>query len=416
MNFMENNQFRTADAVKGFIFALTLLETPVFFAVYAITGRTYAGSENSPAYIIYMVALLAVQIFYLFQKRRIRRSALMWLTIPVIFVAVAWLFAVIYREPLNMSYIRSAVLWQYTGILLAINISSRNVEKYIVGSLAILMALITAGSVIIVLVPFLRGTPLYTAAGYSLVGSTFQTQSYFTALSVGVNLFFFAAAPKFKLAKVAAFLLLGIQFICAILYAGRGGMILALMYVVAFYIFTSRRRGKAKNKLFTALVYLAAFAILFLILGQIVESSPVLQRRFGRIFSYIGSGGIDLAQTSHRDIVYSRALSYIAKSPVLGYGLLGYLYLDGLNRYPHNILLELLIEGGAVYLLFWGGVVLSCFRKAKRIVSEEKYKIFLVMAIFSIIKLMFSGSYCFEMSFWFAIVFAFTCSREVASE
>ena len=34
---MEESRANRADSVKGFIFALTLLEAPVFFAVYAVT-------------------------------------------------------------------------------------------------------------------------------------------------------------------------------------------------------------------------------------------------------------------------------------------------------------------------------------------------------------------------------------------
>ncbi len=397
--------------LRGFIFALTILETPAFFAIYAITGRTYAGSESSSAYVIYMIAMLGLQAFFLVGKRRIRRTEFRWLLVPLLFVGLAWLFSFIHGKQINTSIIRNALLWQYTGILLAININSYDLEGETKNALVILMLIITLGAVFSVLLPFVRGRSIYYIAGYSLTGNSFQTQSYYIALSAGINLFFFSSASKNNAVKISSYILLGVQLLCSILYAGRGGMLLALAYVVVFYFISMRRSGNRKNRLVMIVVYIAIFIILFLALGHIVDSSPVLKQRFERIFSYIGEGGIDLSQTSNRDILYSKALGYIGQSPLFGYGILGYEYLDGLNRYPHNIALELLIEGGIIYLLLWLFIVISGYRKMKRIRNTNLYELYLIAFMFSIVKLMFSSSYSYEMLFWFSIVFSHICNR-----
>jgi len=406
----KNSSF--SDKLRGILFALTILETPAFFAIYAITGRTYAGSESSSAYVIYMIIMLALQAVFLVSKRRIRRNEFKWLLVPLLFVGLAWLFAVIHGQPLNTSIVRNAILWQYTGIILAININSYDLDEEIKNALVILMLIITLGSVISVLLPFLRGRSIYSIAGYSLTGNSFQTQSYYIALSAGINLFFFSSTGKNNAVKVASYVLLGVQLVCSILYAGRGGMLLALAYVVVFYFISTRRSGNTQNRLVMIVVYIAIFIILFLALGHIVDSSPVLKQRFGRIFSYIGEGGIDLSQTSNRDILYTKALEHIGHSPLFGYGILGYEYLDGLNRYPHNIALEILIEGGIVYLLIWVFIVISGYRKMKRIKNTSLYELYLIVFMFSVVKLMFSSSYSYEMLFWFSIVFAHICNRE----
>lgn len=411
MQLRETNSCFSAK-LRGFLFALTILETPAFFAIYAITGRTYAGSESSSVYVIYMIFMLAMQAFFLVRKRRIKRNEFRWLLIPLLFVGLAWIFAVINHQSLNTSIIRNVILWQYTGILLAININSYDLEEEIRHALVILMLVITLGSVVSVLLPFVRGRSIYSIAGYSLTGNSFQTQSYYIALSAGINLFFFSSARKNNAVRIVSYVLLGIQFVCSILYAGRGGMLLALAYVVAFYFISTRKSGNVKNKIMMIVVYIAVFIILFFALGHLVDSSPVLKQRFGRIFSYIGEGGIDLSQTSNRDILYSRALGHIAHSPLFGYGILGYEYLDGLNRYPHNIVLEMLIEGGIVYLLLWLLIIISGYRKMKRISDTSSYELYLIVFMFSIIKLMFSSSYSYEMLFWFSIVFAHICNRE----
>ena len=210
MQLRETNSCFSAK-LRGFLFALTILETPAFFAIYAITGRTYAGSESTSVYVIYMIFMLAMQAFFLVRKRRIKRNEFRWLLIPLLFVGLAWIFAVINHQSLNTSIIRNVILWQYTGILLAININSYDLEEEIRHALVILMLVITLGSVVSVLLPFVRGRSIYSIAGYSLTGNSFQTQSYYIALSAGINLFFFSSARKNNAVRIVSYVLLGIH-------------------------------------------------------------------------------------------------------------------------------------------------------------------------------------------------------------
>ena len=409
---MEEIKISRVDKIRGFIFALTMLEAPVFFAIYAITGRTYEGSESTPVYAIYMSLLLVVQVCLLLKRRHITKREFKWLVFPLIFIALMWLFAIINHEEVNSGNIRNIILWQYTGMLLAMNINAYKVDKCISNSLILLMLVITLGAIFTILIPFLSGRSLYVIAGHSLTGSSFQAQSYYVALSVGINLFLLSSSQSTGINRMLTFAIIGVQFLCAILYAGRGGMVLALTYVVMYYVYANEKKESTTNKLIKALAYISAVIIIFLVLGYIVESNSVLKQRFGRVFSYIGNGGIDMSQTSNRDIVYPRAFSYILKSPIFGYGIYGYLYLDGINRYPHNIALEMLIEGGIIYFLIWVVVILSGYKRMSRFKETEAFRIFLIPALYAIIKLSFSGSYSYEMLFWFSIVFAHICNRE----
>ena len=153
---MEENRTNKAYAVRGFIYALTLLEAPVFFAVYAVMGRTYEGSETSNSYVMYMVGLLLIQAYFLIQKRRIPKKQFALLVLPILFAGLVWVTAAIYHTSINIGVIRNCLLWQYTGIILAINIHSFNNKESIINSLIILMFLITAGAVRNILLPFLK--------------------------------------------------------------------------------------------------------------------------------------------------------------------------------------------------------------------------------------------------------------------
>ena len=403
---MEKNGTSMIDKIRGFVFALTFMEAPAFFAVYAVTGRTYSGSESSSAYVIYMVALLTAQVYFLIRKRLIRRTALKWLLFPLLFVGMAYFTAIVKHQSISFSNIRNIVLWQYSGILLAINLVSYKLEETMKKSLVFLMLFISVGSVISVLLPFLRGRQFYSIAGYSLTGSSFQAQTYYTALCIGVNLLFLLYSDYDKATKISSYVLLGIQLICIILYAGRGGMILALAYIVVFYFLNSRKSGNIKNKLIMIFIYLSIFTIIFLVVGQIVASSPVLQKRFDRVFSYIGNSGIELSQTSNRDIVYAKALQYVKQSPLVGYGMLGYMYLDGLNRYPHNIIMEMMLEGGVLYLIFWIIIIVSGYKRIRSNGNKMSFQFFLIPFLFVMVKLMFSGTYSYEMLFWFFVAYS----------
>ena len=413
---MEENRTNKAYAVRGFIYALTLLEAPVFFAVYAVMGRTYEGSETSNSYVMYMVGLLLIQAYFLIQKRRIPKKQFALLVLPILFAGLVWVTAAIYHTSINIGVIRNCLLWQYTGIILAINIHSFNNKESIINSLIILMFLITAGAVRNILLPFLNGRLFYYRAGYSMSGNSLQSQSYYIAVAAGLNLFFFAMLKRAKWTIIFSFVLLGVQLICAILAGGRGAMVLALVYCIVYYFYSNRNEPNMRLKLQRFAIYLVVFIVLSVVLWKIIETSSLLQQRLGRVFSYIGEGGIDMSQTSNRDVRYSEALEYIMQSPILGYGITGYLYLSGMNRYPHNILLEFLLDGGLIYTIIWIVVIITGHNRIRRFSETNTYCIYLVMALYALMHLMFSGSYSFEMLFWFSVVFSYICNREVPVE
>ena len=414
---MNAQTHKKTDMIKGFIFALTLLGASVFFSVYSLLGKTYEGSESSPAYIVYMIMMLALEMIIFLLNGKFTRKQFFWLLVPLAFVLLAWLFSLAYSMSVNISIIRNAILWQYTGILLAFNINYSKVDKYIGKSLVVLMFMITFGSVFNVLIPYIQGSSmLLFKSSFSSVGSSFQAQSYYIAYAAGINLFFFCANAREMLTKIISYMLLGIQFLCAILYAGRGAMVLALIYLVLYFLYMNNEKKISSKKVLSLLFYVLVILAMYVIIRRMIDSSNVLQGRFERVFSYIGSGGIDLSQTSNRDSLYPIALKYILASPAFGYGILGYMYLDGLNRYPHNFVLEFLIEGGIIYMILWICIIFRGIKRIKIIRNLDIYKVCLVTGLFAFIKLSFSATYSYEMLFWFFVVFSNICKREVLLE
>src|SRR5690606_30091320 len=76
---------------------------------------------------------------------------------------------------------------------------------------------------------------------------------------------------------------------------------------------------------------------------------PEFEKSFSRVFSYISSEGIEWDSTSGRNDLYEKAIEYISKSPIIGYGVFG--MFSEFGFYPHNLILEVLLQGGLVYLI-----------------------------------------------------------------
>lgn len=115
-------------------------------------------------------------------------------------------------------------------------------------------------------------------------------------------------------------------------------------------------------------------------------------------------GGINWEGTSGRDVVYLNTIHLIEQRPVLGYGLYG--MWDVINYYPHNLFLEVLLQGGIVYLIIFSWMLLLFVRKLFRMVkTDRRYRILGILFLYPFVMLMFSGTYLNTSQFWFAVVF-----------
>jgi len=173
---------------------------------------------------------------------------------------------------------------------------------------------------------------------------------------------------------------------------GRGGMFLLISYTVALFC-----TGKHKSRF----VVICAMIVLLIILIYPYMSSDLIQRGFNRIFWFMGNSELN-SSVEARQYYLSQALALIGNRPILGYGLFG--YLNYMNNYPHNILLEVMLQGGLLYLVF-ATVILAILAKnyhVHRRVNPES-KIIGVLFLFPIVELLFSGTYMSTPLFWFGI-------------
>jgi hypothetical protein len=113
--------------------------------------------------------------------------------------------------------------------------------------------------------------------------------------------------------------------------------------------------------------------------------------------------------SNNRMILYGQALEGIANSPVWGNGIGSFQYYTGV-AYPHNIILELLYEGGLILatpiiLILLIGMLKVLTGKIK---SKDEYLYVVLLIASSMPRLMVSASFWSIQIFWLLVAFSVT--------
>lgn len=170
-------------------------------------------------------------------------------------------------------------------------------------------------------------------------------------------------------------------------------MILAIL-ISKIYILTSKNRfikkNIIKNMIYTIIFLIIAwFFIKFIILKIMPEE--FLVERFSMINGYGMSG---------RDKLYDIAIESIKNKPLFGYGVGSYSYISmGIDAryYPHNILLETLVELGfigiIVLLIPWVKILKNLIGLIINRYSSKSIELFLTLFMYYLINSMVSGDF-----------------------
>ena len=199
---------------------------------------------------------------------------------------------------------------------------------------------------------------LFTAAIYSglvllsAIGSNARGEVAFGGPNVVTRVIFFGVLGAFGLAilhKKQIFLLSIPFFVLAIIAVGsRGGIIGAggalfagTFLIIARSIRTTRLKiafTKSKAKVFLVVVPVAAtvFYSIFPVVQHVWDQRVVSLL----ITQFHGAG---------REVLYEDYGSLAVENPLIGIGLSGY---AGYGGYPHNLFLELALDGGLIFLLY----------------------------------------------------------------
>lgn len=394
--------------MRELIFTITLNISYLFFAINSILGNEYKGANESSSYILSVTGFIALSLIFIFGDFLFKKVAPLR-KINFLFYLIPLFFCFIYLIEFQFNtatynyfilYLAFSFPATYIGTYVAANKSLKDMAKWWdLVSLIITLGLIISFPKII----FLKEV--------SLGGANYQTISYMAAYAYSINLFsllFRDKYPRFKLLQsklynAISFLFLFFQIICVFISGGRGGFVVVFLgSVILLY-------KKFKGHIIWRKVILVTIAIVLSIIlfPKILplELKNTIQIGSGRLFSYISSKGIDMSETSGRDIVYSTVIKSIIEQPIIGHGIFN---VNASEHAAHNIFLEFLLQGGMVYFLFWIIILVLLYHKYNRTLKVDNINLLLIpIAIYPFIELLFSGSYMTTSLFWFVIAYIF---------
>ena len=384
---------------------LIVFFSETFFAVYAVLGLTYEGSETSSSYHVYIAVIVTVTV--LSALRSILAGGLNLGHFFLMFLVGAVVILFLLNVALGGAEAQSGNsfrLWIFLGIpALLAGIAASKTDQLKNASLLFepLMLLFSAAAFVYAIGNFTSGVDV-TGLG----GATYQTASYLSALAFGINtyhLLFGDNHRRWAFTKTRSYILLSmsllpLQVASCLLTGGRGGFVLILVYVIVLTAVAIIHSGISRIGLGLAALTFGTVAIFAI--APTLLNNEFGSRVLGRVFSYVGAEGINWDGTSGRGNMYEEALLAIREAPVAGYGLFSW----GMDGYPHNFFLEVLLNGGLLYLACWMvGLLFLVLKLRQRIRIEPATLILVAVGLFPFVMLMFSGSYWSTTSFWYIL-------------
>ncbi|WP_156108906.1 O-antigen ligase family protein [Planococcus sp. PAMC 21323] len=388
----------------------------LFFSISAIVGYNYNGLDESKIYLVYSSGVACfcflLSILYLFRKNvKVNKKDLLSYSLPFIFL-VMYLLSFFTNDTYSKSAFLSYayfLLWSVPAAYIAIYINMKKSFFELIKYIEIVMLIFSFSIINSAFIPFISGQSFS-----SIGGATYQSASYIAAFAYGLNLYFLTLGSHHirldfteKISyKMFCIFLLFIQILGVIISGGRGGIVLVSVYTLVIAILIMKSKKK-KNILFFIFLFLSS-VITIQLLFPFFMKNHIFSDGFSRVFQFVeGDDLINWSGTSGRDIVYSYALNLIKESPVMGYGVFG--YWEFLPFSPHNIVLEILLGGGVIYLAIVSTLFILFLVKLNKMIKVNKENtIIIILFLYPLVMLMFSGTYLISSELWFVLILVFT--------
>ena len=386
--------------MKDLILALSIFISTIFFSLSTIMGQS---TEDTSGYHMIAAVYAVICVLTLLISGQVNKKRASGNTVFSILILTTILFSGFLSGATDNSYYLQFVVFGIPSALVGMYYGRQGSVAYFVKWLDIFF--------IIIAISIFISFPQFYAS--RLVGEMYysQTLSYEASFVLLLDLYLLADKNRSqhfvftnkKLYKGLCIIIMPLLFLVIVLSGGRGGFITLL---VGLLVFPFCHKVPSK-KIFG---YLLGIVILSLILSPFIlkllgpSVSNFASESFGRIFSYISGGKIDLSQTSGRDEILKKAFVLIDNKPILGYGLFN--YIKALGTYPHNIFVEWLLQGGL--LLFSVGMIITIvfYKKLINLLrSNTDVVVLFPIFIYPLTELLFSGTWTTNPYLWFSLFF-----------
>ncbi|PWL55887.1 MAG: hypothetical protein DBY38_00165 [Clostridium cadaveris] len=396
--------------MKNILKIMPIFSINMFFSICSIIGYSYGGSDSSSIYKIYMFLIFIFSlIFFLYQlvvKKIIKtKGQVLVLIIPFIVTLIFLVNEILAINNYNTTkYFMYFIIFSVPAIFMGIYVAQSNKISSVSKNMELVMLIFTV-AVMITTIKSLSSGERFNSIG----GETYQFASYLAAFSFGINIYYLVYGTNHerfrftstKIYKLCCYVLLMFQLCGVFIAGGRGGFVLIIAYLI--YIALSLLDKKHSKRIIKYIFIVGIFLLVISILFPYLLNIESFNNSFNRVFSYISTDGVDWSGTN-RDLVYAEAIYYIKQKPLLGYGLFNW----ASDNYPHNFILEILLNGGILYLFFWIFVLINLVTKLSKIIKyDSETRIIKIIFLYPLLMLMFSGTYTINTIFWFCISFIF---------
>lgn len=397
---------------KNLINTLVLNGPLIFFSITALMGMRFSPEEGAGLlYKIYMAVLFVIGVNPII-KKFIKNQFENKYVLPL-FVVVFYIFFGYIQLHDDGGFFMQMVCFTIPPICIALTM---NQHEGLLGMMKWIELLLPIFAISFI---FMIRNMLFVRLEGDLT-SYDQSASYYAAFLFIIVVYLLRynnVRPKFafldrKWVKAVEVILLPYFFVVCFFGGGRGAVV--LIFVCLFFQVNLLKRIPIGYywKGFFILIVLSFFVYIG-IERLSDEYSDLLKHNFDRISALIEGGHVDASASSGRDKIWKDAFNTWTVSPLFGYGLFS--YMDHFYIRPHNLFLEVMLQGGLVLLFILCYILFRAFIKYRRMLKIDKSQIFLMpFLLFTFTELSLSGSYWFEPFFWFVLVYIYSFNLKKA--
>lgn len=382
-----------------------ILNGPLFYmTTSAFVGVSYSEKEGAgPLYKVYMGLLFILGIYPFLQKGlKNQLSVKAALPLTVILIYIIFGFIQIHSDTPFFLYL---VCFAVPAIGVALNMDQEEGLKRMMKWFDVLL-------------PFFAVSFIFMVRNIMLVklesdeSAYSQITSYYAAFCFVIDTFLlrYSDYPKFGITRkkwynVIRIILLPYFVIVCFFCGGRGASVLLFVAMCSHIGLMRQFLSRYFWKVIISIVII--FVVLAFSLGKLSNDYlDLLTSNFDRISALVEGGSIDTSASSGRDEIWVDAINKWVESPIWGFGLFSYMEVFYIR--PHNIFIEIMLQGGLVLLLLFCYILFRCIIKYRKMVRFDRNQVFLMpFILYCATVLMFSGSYWYETFFWFILVYIY---------
>ena len=400
----------------------------LFFSLLAIAGINYEKFVETRFFPFIMVIWFGLSVIYYIYTVGIAvwDSRSMYLIIGIFSIIVIGVLQIIQTHSYDYAYAQYFFLFWvlcFSPFVWGLHLGSEYKETLplIIKWVEVINLIITAAMVVSVFVPFATRKFGSRYSGAII----YQTASYYAAFAFGMNLFYLINwdyPHRFKIFQNKLYLVLVVFFqlllgASTIIPGGRGGFVLLFVYAVLGVMYWLVKNRKNSIKIIAVILIGILLILMIIPVISVFLEIPSFNTGIQRALEFIDFSGkkFNLEEgSSGRGPIYRQAVQLIMVRPFFGYGLFSYMYdLTTVNQYPHNLFLEILLQGGLLYFGIFLWVSLAGLKKFKVLVCEEpSFMIILFLVTFPLVLLMFSGTYLTEPLLWYSCAILYSARVE----